>query len=79
MRTTIELKPEHRSRLIAIAAKRGKKGFSSVLNEAVESYLSEEAERDARRQRALRLRGILKHEEAAELQKNAAALRASWR
>ena len=41
--------------------------------------LSEEAERDARRQRALHLRGILKHEEAAELQKNAVALRASWR
>jgi predicted transcriptional regulator len=78
MRTTIELKPEHRSRLMAIAAKRGERGFSSVLNEAVESYLSEETERDARRQRALRLRGILKHEEAAELQKNAAALRASW-
>jgi len=48
MRTTIELKPEHRSRLIAIAAKRGEEGFSSVLNEAGESYLSEEAERDAR-------------------------------
>jgi predicted transcriptional regulator len=79
MRTTIELKPEHRSRLIAIAAKRGEKGFSSILNEALESYLSEEAERDARRQRALHLRGILKHEEAAALQKNAAALRASWR
>jgi predicted transcriptional regulator len=79
MRTTIELKPEHRSRLIAIAAKRGEKGFSSVLNEAVESYLNEEAERDGRRQRALHLRGILKHEEAAELQKNAGALRASWR
>jgi len=79
MRTTIELKPEHRSRLIAIAAKGGEKGFSSVLNEAVESCLSEQAERDARRQRALRLRGILKHEEAAVLQKNAAALRASWR
>ncbi len=79
MRTTVELKPEHRSRLIAIAAKRGEKGFSTVLNEAVASYLGEEAEREKRRQRALQLRGALKREEAAELQKNAAALRASWR
>ncbi len=79
MRTTIELKPEHRSRLLAIAAKRGEKGFSSVIHEAVESYLSEEAERSARRARVLHLRGILKHKEAAELQKNAASLRASWR
>jgi len=79
MRTTIELKPEHRSRLIAIAAKRGDKGFSSVINEAVELYLSEEGERGARRERALHLRGKLKHAEAAELQKSAACLRASWR
>jgi metal-responsive CopG/Arc/MetJ family transcriptional regulator len=79
MRTTIELKPELRSRLIAIAAKRGEKGFSSVLNEAVESYLGEEAAREKRRQKALHLRGVLKHEEAAELQKSTAALRASWR
>jgi len=79
MRTTVELKPEHRSRLIAIAAKRGEKGFSSVLNEAVESYLGEEAAREKRRQRALQLRGALKREDAAELQKNATALRASWR
>jgi hypothetical protein len=79
MRTTIELKLEHRSRLMALAAKRGEKGFSSVINELVESYLGEEAERGARRERALRLRGTLKHEGAAELQKNAASLRATWR
>jgi hypothetical protein len=64
---------------MAIAARRGKKGFSSILNEAVESYLSEEAAREKRRQRALQLRGVLRRQEAAELQKNAAVLRASWR
>lgn len=79
MRTTDELKPEHRSRLLAIAAKRGKKGFSTVLNEAVDAYLGAEAERERRRRRALQLRGALKREEAAELRQNAAALRASWR
>jgi len=79
MRTTAELKPEYRGRLLAIAAKRGEKGFSSVLNEAVESYLGEEAAREKRRKRALRLRGVLKRKEAAELRKRAAALRKSWR
>jgi len=79
MRTTVELKPEHRSRLLAIAARRGQKGFSNVLNEAVESYLGEEAERERRRRKALQLRGTFKREEAAKLQKAAAALRASWR
>ena len=79
MRTTVELKPEHRSRLLAIAARRGQKGFSTVLSDAVESYLDEEAERERRRRTALQLRGALKREEAAKLRKTAAALRASWR
>jgi hypothetical protein len=79
MRTTIELKPEHRSRLLAIAARRGEKGFSNVLSEAVESYLGSEAERDRRRQRALQLRGALRREDAVRLRKEAASLRASWR
>lgn len=79
MRTTVELKPEHRSRLLAIAARRGQKGFSTVLSDAVESYLGEEAERERRRRTALQLRGTLGREEAAKLRRTAAALRASWR
>ena len=79
MRTTVELKTEHRSRLLSIAAQRGEKGFSGVLDEAVEAYLSSEAERDQRRRRALALRGKLKPSEAARLRNHTAALRASWR
>ena len=41
--------------------------------------LVEEVERDARRQSSLRLRGILKHQEAAELRKTSAALCTNWR
>lgn len=79
MRTTVELKPEHRSRLLAVAAKRGEKGFSSVIGEAVEAYLGSEAERERRRQRALQLRGALSRHGATELRKRAAAVRTSWR
>ena len=31
MRTTIEMKPEHRARVLELAASRGEKGFSTVL------------------------------------------------
>jgi hypothetical protein len=41
--------------------------------------LVEEVDRDGRREKALRLRGILKRDEAAELRKTAAALRTNWR
>ena len=48
MRTTIELKPEHRSALMALASRRGEKGFSSVLGEAIEVFLQGEVERENR-------------------------------
>jgi hypothetical protein len=35
MRTTIEMKPEHRARVIELAARRGDKGFSTVIAEAL--------------------------------------------
>jgi hypothetical protein len=35
VRTTIELKPEHRARLADLAARKGTKGFSSIIAEAV--------------------------------------------
>lgn len=79
MRTTIELKPEHRAKLLELAARRGEKGFSSVINEAVEVYLAGSTEQDRLRKRALRLRGTLPHDEARRLQQSSEALRGFWR
>ena len=67
MRTTVDVKPEHRSALLALAARRGQKGFSAVLEEAIESYLQGEAEREKRMQTVLSLAGALSGEEAEEL------------
>jgi hypothetical protein len=39
MRTTIEMKPEHRARILELAEQRGEKGFSTVVAEALELYL----------------------------------------
>jgi metal-responsive CopG/Arc/MetJ family transcriptional regulator len=79
MRTTIEMKPEHRARLVELAARRGFKGFSELVAEALELYLQAEADRVAHRTRAALLRGALTAEEAAELRKAADALRTNWR
>ncbi len=43
MRTTIELKPEHRARLADLAARKGAKGFSSIIAEAIDAYLGSES------------------------------------
>ena len=44
MRTTIELKEEHRALLHAIAARRGLRGYSKVIEEAIEFYLRHHSE-----------------------------------
>jgi hypothetical protein len=79
MRTTVEMKPEHRAALLALAARRGDKGFSSVLEEAIETYLSGERDREYRRRELLSLQGSLSEEEAGELRETARELRESWR
>ena len=79
VRTTIELKPEHRSALLALAAQRGQKGFSAVLEEALEFYLAGEAERERRRGALRALAGTLSAEDTEDLRHAARASRESWR
>jgi hypothetical protein len=77
MRTTVDIKPEHRDALLAIAARRGEKTFSSVLAEAIERYLNEEKTR--RRKGLLSLAGSLSTKEVRRLRRTAASLRENWR
>jgi metal-responsive CopG/Arc/MetJ family transcriptional regulator len=79
MRTTVEMKPQHRSALLALAARRGEKGFSSVLAEAIEEYLDEERTRVLRRKELVSLAGSLSAEEAKSLRSTATSLRENWR
>ena len=79
MRTTVEITAEYRTRLIEIAVRRGEKGFSTVLNEAIRTYLDVESERERRRSEVQALRGSLTEEEADALRANIRALRKTWR
>lgn len=79
MRTTIEMKPEHRAKLLELAARRGEKGFSGLVEEALESYFTSVAEQDNARRRSLRLRGSFSKSEGQRLQQAVAAIRERWR
>ncbi len=79
MRTTIEMQDGHRARLLEIAARRGEKGFSNLIAEAIEHYLTHNEESTAAREAALALKGVLDEEETKALRDEAAALRESWR
>jgi len=73
------MKPEHRSALQALAARRGEKGVSSVLAEAIEEYLDEEKTRVLRRKELLSLAGSLSADDAKALRNTATSLRENWR
>jgi hypothetical protein len=79
MRTTIELKDESRARLLEMAARRGEKGFSSIIDEVLDLYLSAAEAGEGRRLAALALRGRLGGRDADRLRAATSALRESWR
>jgi predicted transcriptional regulator len=79
MRTTIEIKPEHRARILELAASRGEKGFSTVVAEALELYLAEQKERSNAIQKALALKGSMNSAEAESLLAQTRRIRANWR
>lgn len=79
VRTTIEIKPEHRARLLELAATRGEKGFSSVVNEALELYLRSESGRAEALRKALVLRGSFSDSDARSLRDETRKIRAQWR
>lgn len=79
MRTTIELSDEQRARLLEAAARRGEKGFSTIVQEALTQYFEAEAERKGAVQRALGVIGKLPDAEADRLDREVRKLRRSWR
>jgi len=79
VRTTAKIKPEHRSALMAIATRRGQKGISCVLGEAIENFLQGEAEREKRRRTLLSLAGILSKKDGKELRRTITECRGTWR
>lgn len=79
MRTTIEIKDELRATLLHLAARRGMKGFSAIVAEAIEKYLKTGGDDARKRRGALRLRGTLSGKEGARLRTVTAELRRSWR
>src|ERR1017187_1158972 len=79
MRTTIEMKPEHRARILELAANRGEKGFSTVVAEALELYLEAQGGRTNAIRSALALKGSMRETEAAGLMARTRKIRADWR
>ena len=79
MRTTVEIRDDLRARLLEIAARRGEKGFSKIVEEALESYLRRDGDGEAARLEALATRGALTGDEAEDLERRTREIREHWR
>jgi predicted transcriptional regulator len=79
MRTTIELADDTRARLLELMARRGEKGFSAIVQEALDQYFRTEDDRRERTDRALAALGTLDDGEAVRLEEDVRALRSAWR
>jgi metal-responsive CopG/Arc/MetJ family transcriptional regulator len=79
VRTTIELSNEKRARLLAIAARRGLRGYSQLIDEALDLYLAREEERKTEElKEILSLAGTLTDSEAAAVKKRIEEVWRKW-
>lgn len=79
MRTTVEITENQRAELLRLAAQRGIKGFSSLIQEALESYIAQQARRDGAIEAAIALKGSLTDTEAEGFIERVTAIRETWR
>jgi predicted transcriptional regulator len=79
VRTTIEIPDEQRAKLLEAAAKRGEKGFSSIVQEALADYFDAEERRQEKVRRALEVIGSLDADQTADLERSVRKLRQRWR
>ncbi len=79
MRTTVEITDEQRARLLELAARRGEKGFSKLVQEALEKYIEELEDHDRRVRDALSVLGKLDEATARDLEETTLHLRKTWR
>ena len=79
MRTTIELSDDHRSALHSLAARRGLRGYSKLIQEAIDFYIKEKAKRGDSVRLLLRMRGTWSEEEVKRFRKKLEEIRRNWK
>lgn len=77
MRTTIEISDEQHQALSALAQRRGVRGFSVLMQEAIAAYLADLGADEV--EHLLSLEGVLSDKDAQEVRARIDAVRSTWR
>ncbi len=79
MRATIELPDHLRAAVLAVAARKGYRGYSRVIVEALEHFLAEKEAKESGLDQLLALRGSWSGGEAAGVRERIQRARSNWR
>lgn len=79
MRTTIELSNDHRSSLHSLAARRGLRGYSKLIQEAVDLYIREMKAKEGNAKVLLKMRGTWNKDDAHAFSKKLREIRINWK
>ena len=79
MRTTIELSNNHRSFLHSLAARRGLRGYSKLIQEAVDFYIQQMATKEGNTKHLLTMRGTWNKEDTRKFKNRLREIRRNWK
>ena len=75
MRTTIDISDKHRSLLLSLAARKGLRGYSRIIEEAIEYYFDHYLEAVEKKRDILKMKGSWNEKEVKEFRSRLAELR----
>jgi len=78
MRTTIEISDKHRSILLSLAAQKGLRGYSTIIQEALDFYIARQTRSANTKMDVLKMKGNWEKSETEEVKHNLAELRKNW-
>ena len=79
MRTTIEVSDRHRIILLSLSAQRGLRGYSGIIQEALDYYIEHQIRAKDAKSDILKMKGSWKTEETKKIRSNLTELRENWK
>lgn len=78
MRTTIEISDHYRKILLSLAAQRGLRDYSEIIQEALDNYIVEQMKEPEIKEKVLAMQGSWQQEETQQTRSRLRELREKW-
>jgi hypothetical protein len=78
MRTTIEISDHHRSLLLSLAARKGMRGYSGIIQEALDHYIECQVKSAEAKKEVLKMKGSWTSDETKQTKVRIDEMRKNW-